>query len=429
MMRVMQLAAAASAILVQVSPAVAQPRDYSVSGAASVQSSGLYNPYTLLARKDVQAIADEALKGPITERRLSSILRDSEITVDHLVATDVLTRLPDGTYRLAMTVFTIEDRLLLDRVGDTLGRSLAQAVLARRADFDRILGSYDMPGVDPALVRMALIGCLMLDWDGLRVTAESGFRTAAVRKANGDEFQMVLRERTPLATSRALYWGSHNAPAAGGTVRMSTFGDHHPGSTRAAFPDLTWIVEERDFGRVARSPVSSQLAKAFAAEMAESQDIAALIMRHLRTGPASAETLGAAASQTAERTRRVLDLLTSLQYVELKDGQYHAAVPVFTVERDGEMLRAFRALGRQVMLEWLTQNYPEAQRQLDSLAALRAGVPFKTMFTEIWHPIFGWANYHLVREGLLHDPYGPKARFVSFVPFVWDARLRLDLFS
>lgn len=417
------------AALALAAPTPAQQREYSVSGAASVKSVGLYNPYTLLVRKDVQRVADEALTGPISAERLASLLAGSEVTADHLTTTDVLIRRTDGSYQLGMTVFTAEDRVLLDRVSDGLGQSLAQAVVARRKDFDRILGRYDLQGVDPAMVRMALVGCLMLDWDGLRVTAENDFRTAAVKKPSGDEYQMVLRERTPLASARALYWGSHNAPAAGGAIKMSTFGDHHPGSARAAFPDLTWIVEERDFGRIARTPLAPQLAKAFAAEMESTQDATALIMRRLRAGGADEAALSQAAGQPLERTRQILELLTALNYVSLSGGRYQAAIPVFTAERDGEMLREFRALGRAVMLDWLKKNYATSERQLGSLAALRAGVPFKVMYTEIWHPIFGWANYHLVRDGYLHDPYGPKARFISFVPFVWDASLRMDFFS
>lgn len=429
-MRMRLLLGAAMSLCLAAGPAAAQQRDYFVSGAANVQASkGLYNPYTLLARKDVQAIADEALKGPISAARLTTLLRDSEVKLDHLLESAVLVRLPDGRYRLDMTVFTAEDRLLLDQVSDPLGRSLAASILDRREEFDRILGRYDMPGVDPSLVRMALIGCLMLDWDGLRVTADNGFRTAAVRKPNGDQFQMVLRERTAQAANRALYYGSHNMDAAGGAMRMSTFGDHHPGSARVAFPDLTWIVEERDFARLARAPVTAQLADAFSAEMTDSQDVAALVMRRLREGPADAAALSDAASQGAERTKAVLDLLAALQYVEKDGDRYRAIVPVFTLERDGEMIGQLRDLGRAIMLDWFRKNYDDVRRRLAGLTALKAGVPFKTMFTEIWHPIFGWTNYHLVREGYLHDPYGPKARFVSFVPFVWDKRLRLDVFS
>lgn len=429
MLRFSRAMISAVGALALAAPIAAQQREYSVSGAASVKSVGLYNPYTLLVRKDVQRVADEALKGPISADRLASLLAGSEVTADHLTATDVLIRRPDGSYQLGMTVFTAEDRVLLDRVADNLGQSLAQAVVARRKDFDRILGRYDLQGVDPAMVRMALIGCLMLDWDGLRVTAENDFRTAAVKKPSGDEYQMVLRERTPLASARALYWGSHNAPAAGGAIKMSTFGDHHPGSARAAFPDLTWIVEERDFGRVARAPLAPELAKAFAAEMQSTQDVTALIMRRLRGGAANEAVLAQAAGQPVERVRRTLQLLAALNYVSLSNGEYQAAIPVFTEERDGAMIREFRALGREVMLDWLRKNYATSERQLSGLTALRAGVPFKVMYTEVWHPIFGWANYHLVRDGYLHDPYGPKARFISFVPFVWDASLRLDFFS
>jgi hypothetical protein len=404
-------------------------RDYALSGAALVrQSTGLNNPYTLLRRPEARMIASAALEGPLSEERVAALLRGSEVQIDNLLETSVLRRNPDGTYGLAMTVLTVEDRELIDRVSDPMGRSLAEAFLGERAAFDRILSRYDLDGVDPAMVRMALIGCVVLDWDGLRVTAEQNYRSRPVPRANGDRYQMVLRERAPHISERALYWGSHNNSTAGDTIWMTTFGDQMRGTKRVAFPDLTGIIEGPDLQAHAPPPVAAFMAETLSAGLEASQQTAGRIMIALRAGPANAAALAAAAQQPLERVQRVLDLLAALLYVELRDGRYRAAVPVFTFDRDGAMIAEYRALGQRVIRDWLAANYGRIQQQLSSLAALRAGVPYRTMFTELWHPIFGWANYHLVREGYLHDPNGPNPRFVGFVPFVWDAQLRLQSF-
>lgn len=404
--------------------------DYSVYGAATTRNStGLSNPYTMLRLPAAQAVATEALAGRLSAERLAALLRGSEVQIQHLLDASVLAPTGDGNYRLAMTVLTVADRELLDRVADPLGRSLAAAFLAERAAFDRILARYDMPGVDPALVRMALIGCAILDWDGLRLTAAENYRALPVPRPNGDRFQMVLRERAPHLSGYSIYVGSHNAPAAGDTVWMTTFGDAHRGGRRVGFPDLTWIVEGSDLEAQAPAPIAAELARSLGARMEEAQDIAAPIMMALRNGAADAAALARAAGRSAEQVQPILDLLVAIQYVESRDGTYRALIPVFTLERDGEMIRGYRALGRQVMNRWLRANYARAQQDLSGLAALRAGVPFRTMFTELWHPIFGWTNYHLVRQGYLYDPYGPTARYISFAPFVWDAQLRLESFS
>src|SRR5687768_16660909 len=155
--------------LVQTGAEAQRARDYALSGAALVrQSTGLNNPYTLLRRPEARAIATAALEGPLSSERLAALLRGSDVQIDNLLETSVLRRNPDGTYGLAMTVLTVEDRELIDRVSDPMGRSLAEAFLRERAAFDRILSRYDLEGVDPAMVRMALIGCVVLDWDGLR---------------------------------------------------------------------------------------------------------------------------------------------------------------------------------------------------------------------------------------------------------------------
>lgn len=407
----------------QAAPALAQQTPYTISGAALVpNSTGLDNPYTLLRRPDVQAIAHEALAGPLTRERLAALLRGSDVTIDHLLRADILAPLDAGRYRLAMTVLPAEDRRLLDRVSARYASSLAEAFLAERPAIDRILARYDMPGVDPEVVRMALIGCVTLDWDGLGVTARGGYRAAPVPKANGDRFQMVLRGRAPDVSGRALYFGSHNAQTAGNRIWMTTFGDH-AGQERAAFPDLTWIIDEGDFAGHSSRTLAPQLSSLFASGMSDAQDLTGAIMIALRDGPADVAALARAIRQTPARTEAVLGLLQALQYVELREGRYRAIVPVFTYDRDHQMLAEYRELGRQIMRRWLAANYERIRGELSGLAALRAGVPYPVMFTEIWHPLFGWTNYHLVRRGYLHDPYGPTSRFMSFVPFVWEARL------
>ena len=46
-------------------------------------------------------------------------------------------------------------------------------------------------------------------------------------------------------------------------------------------------------------------------------------------------------------------------------------------------------------------------------------LPFETVYTEVWHFIFGIANRVLVEEGLFADPYAEERKSKGFIPAVW----------
>ena len=57
--------------------------------------------------------------------------------------------------------------------------------------------------------------------------------------------------------------------------------------------------------------------------------------------------------------------------------------------------------------------------RISSLTALRQGVPFTVIYSEVWHYIFGHANYFLAADGLITDPYAEAWPFRGFVPVLW----------
>ncbi|MEZ5995928.1 MAG: hypothetical protein R3C25_09240 [Hyphomonadaceae bacterium] len=412
------LAATLSAITATGWPlaAMAQARRWSIAGAASTGSSGWDNPYNVLGETAVQELAAAALDGPLTRADVDRRLSGTGITVQNLIATDVLRRLPNGRYALAFNVVPREDKLLARSVADGAGASLAAAFLAEQAAFGAAFARYDLPHVDRGVLAMALVGCVVLDWDGLGVTASDGWRASPQRKPNGDVFQMTMSEISPDVSVRALYWGSHNTATEDGATVLSTFGDHEA-PNRLGFPDVTSRVSTNDMQAYAPSDVARALANALNSGMRAQQDEVGRIMMRLREGPATPEELG------AERTTQ--RLLEGLLYVRNESGRYHAHVPVISAAHDAAMVEEVRAHGRAIMRAWLGQNYARVREQLSGLRSVRAGVPYEIVFTQLWHDLFGWTNYHLVREGFMYDPYGPDAEWVSFVPFVWEASLNL----
>lgn len=390
-------------------------RSWIITGTQNTRSSGPRNPSYVLSNLRVQALVLMALEGPVTRSDIEEWLASTDITLQNLIDTDVLSPADADRYVLAFNVMTRQDLQRLRQVANPAGASLAAAIAEGRPAFERALQRYDLPHVDRGVLTMALIGCVILDWDGLDVTAELGLRVPPVVKPNGDKFLMSMLERAADVSVRALYWGSHSATAADGAVVLTTFGDHEM-PRRLAFPDISRRINADTLAGIASGPVAGRLAAALGGRSNVAADDAGRIMLRLRDGPALRAEIEQADT---------LELLELLRYVRTIDGVCHAHVPVFTAARDIGMLNEVRSVGRGILASWLETHYASVRSQLRELSAVHAGVPFERVFTQVWHDLFGWANYHLVRQGLMYDPYGPDAEWVSFVPFVWEASLDL----
>ena len=159
--------------------------------------------------------------------------------------------------------------------------------------------------------------------------------------------------------------------------------------------------------------------------MLDQEDAAAEIMIALRGGKANKKSIVKKLGLDEEVTARTLRLLEAMYYIEENDGEYIARIPVFTSKNDEKMTQEVRALGQQIISNWLAVNYDDIKGDLMDLSAVKAGVDYDIVFVQVWHELFAWANYHLVQSGYLYDPYGPNAEFVSFVPFVWEKSMNL----
>ena len=87
------------------------------------------------------------------------------------------------------------------------------------------------------------------------------------------------------------------------------------------------------------------------------------------------------------------------------------------------MVEQSLALSRQILSTWLKENYPIIRKELGTLTAMRHGVPIESLFTQIWHELFGLATRELVAQGFLFDPAGPKMRYKRSYPTLWRHEL------
>ena len=325
-----------------------------------------------------------------------------------------LIRREGDRYFLNFPLFTAADVRVIMQTSERFAQSLAQALLARRADIGSTLRSYDAAGVDQKEVLFFVLGCASLDWDGLRLTRARGYRTEGAARPDGD-YVPYAEEKSNVSFAR-MYRGSHNgAPIA--NVHFTSFGDDE--AKRYAFPDLLWRLP----AQVSAADYPESLQRPLRSMVARSLDHAGLevgqILFALRDGDQTTEELARAAGTDVPETTTLLNLLLSLDYVSEKSGRYRARVPVLT-KRDEAMTRRLVAIGHEVMENWLAANYSKIKDELKGLSFTRSGVPFEDGFTMIWHYLFGITNRRLVDAGLFADPYSPARKYKGSIPAVYE---------
>jgi hypothetical protein len=87
------------------------------------------------------------------------------------------------------------------------------------------------------------------------------------------------------------------------------------------------------------------------------------------------------------------------------------------------MLSAAIAFNRDVAGKWLQQNYPAMRLALVRLTAVRQGMGYPALFTQIWHELFGLATRELASEGTIEDPRAATSTSPGSVAAVWRTSL------
>jgi DNA-binding MarR family transcriptional regulator len=388
---------------------------YGITGS----ESGSYS--SAMSRVAVQKLLLDLAATPRKPEFLDVALNGSGISRADLEQLGLVHRQGDN-YIINFYLMTKTDELKVRQVTEAHARSLAAAFLARRQEIEAAIQPYQLKGVEPKAVAYILVGCFVLDWDGLNITAEKGYRSEATTRPNGDRYTPWARERSDL-TLKGLFWGSHNDYEP--EVVFTSFGDHFA-VPRYALPDLLTSAPSR----VTRPEMSISLKRKLSRVVEQSLKITNQRLGHmmllLREGEKSLDELAQAAGLKPNEATDPLALLAELGYIEQEGGRYHALVPVFTEREKGMVQRVLR-IGRQVMDEWLAANYDQIKAELSDISPVRFGVPYNQGFTQIWHYIFGSANRQLVEAGFFANPYAESRRYKGFIPVVWHPSLDPDV--
>ena len=175
--------------------------EYSYSGSREL---GLEFRKTM-ALPEVQQLLLEMAESPRSAGYIKDALNEIDITLSDLLNLQLVWQKEDR-FELSFVLYTCEDMNMIRSVAEEIGKLLAEGILTRRTDIQKIIKSDVPSGVDWHETAFFFIGCVSLDWDGLRVSRNKGFLT---QPKKGEYLPQAIQPGGG-GSKRALYWGSHN---------------------------------------------------------------------------------------------------------------------------------------------------------------------------------------------------------------------------
>lgn len=415
-------------------PALQGERRFYTGYKGSLPSDPRLLARTYFDQPRVRALIYEVEKGPVPAGRVRTALEGSGSTLEDLLRVGLLREEETG-YVLGFNYFNARDMSAVAAVAREHVPFLVRAYLDHRSELYELLEEYPVETVAADRLAFVLIAGFSLNWDGLALTREEGFRRDVLVEGEGFGYSFWASEVVPDHDPHGFYWGSSTLP--GGSFNYptdpvdwsySSFGDPYS-DPRMNFPDLLLTpahdmrpaVREaaRRIGLIHDTSLGGDFRDVLGFE--SGRDFAAVLFS-LREAAKDATSL-ARALPDPTRAAACLALLEEIQYVDKDEaGIYHLLVPVLDRE-DRRVVDGVLRLSRRILTPWLHEHYPALRDELGSLTSMRQGVPFESLFTQIWHELFGLATRDLVRSGLLFDPAGPAMVYKGSYPVLWRQEL------
>jgi hypothetical protein len=393
----------------------AQDSVISTGVTGSITASGLDDPQYVLSFLPIQRLMLEATRHPLTKSDIDNAVQGTPVTLSRLLQLDLL-RQEGDTYRLNYLLLTTEDQRTMYRVCAGYGQRLAEAFRSHKAEFDQIFSRYPSASLRLQLM-FDLIAGAALNWGGLDVATNLGYRAQPPRHANGDVYLVHSAEVGPRLDFKGLYLDSETAP--GSKMSFSTFGDGVSLPRLQGMPDVFDGIESAVEDWKSSPEVYATLRSEYISLMLTAIDDAGQVMNAVANGAGTDAALAELPTIPEDRRKAIMRLLMAIGYVQEKDRSYSVGVPVLT-QRDKPLVDATLKLSRQIMTDWLQRNYPTMKDELSGLSPMRSGVPFALAFSEVWHYEFGFATKSLAESGFYANPRAQGNRYEGYVPLVWE---------
>lgn len=380
---------------------------------------------------DVQVVLERLESGPMAGAEIRKALQNSGASLEDLLRLKLL-RLDEDGYRIGFSYFTRDEMKKIHRLAERWVPRLVAAYREQQPAFDRIFESYDVPTVDRDHLAFVLLAGFALNWDALQQTRDEGYRKPILVNGDGWRYSFWASEVDPEYSTKGFVWGSSTAPTADDNIdppidfSFSTFGDPYsyprmgpPALFYLSKDELTPQVREaiHRVGLVDESVWGFDFERVLG--FSRGRSIGAMLFA-LREGPKTLDQLRAVAIPADRaKAKHLIDLLEIIGYVVSQDdGRVTLTTPVLA-ERDRSMVKAALALHREILGEWLRVAYPQIKRELSGITVVQQGLPFESVFTQIWHDFFGLATRQLAEAGLIADVYSPEVTHQGWFGVVW----------
>jgi len=384
----------------------------------SIRASGLDDPQYVLSFVSIQRLMLDATSHPLTSEEVAAAVRGTPVTLDRLLQLELLRR-DDDKFRLNYLLLTSADQQAIYAASAGYGQSLADAFRAHKPEFDQILTRYPDASLRAQLL-FGLIAGAGLNWGGLHLATELGYRVQPGHHANGDVYLIHSTERGAQLNLVGFYLDSQTAP--GPKVSFSTFGDGNSMPRLQGLPDVFDGLESAVEDWKKLPSVYAALRSEYIVLVLSAIDDAGQIMSAVAAGNDTDKLLSTNVSISTDRRKSVVALLTAIGYLRETDHHYSVGVPIL-LDRDKPMVDAALTLSRRVLTEWLRANYSLMEKKLAGLSPMRNGLPFTLVFNEVWHYTFGFATKSLAEAGFYTNPRVPGNRYEGYVPLVWTSSL------
>jgi hypothetical protein len=389
---------------------------------------------TYFNRPEVRALFASLETGPIATEKGVRVLSGTPTQLADLLRLRLL-REDQGQLHIGFPYFTSHDIDAVHAVAAKYVPSLVAAYKTKQARLETILGRYPVPGVSRKRLAFVLVAGFSLNWDALELLEKEGYRQPMLVQGDGWQYTFWASEDVPNYSYRGYYWGSSTFPSDAMNLApplkfaFSSFGDPLS-DPRMNLPDLLALPPDQMTPPVRAAAQRLGLRDDNALELglknviglSRARSIGAILFA-LRNGATRIEQICAAAASDGTDCEGEMQLLVATKYVKTsRDHQYALSVPVFDMS-DQAMLNSALDLSRAVIVDWLKQNYAPIQGDLSDLTAVRQGISYAAMFTQIWHELFGLTTRELIESGQIEDPRAANVVWNGSIPVVWRADL------
>lgn len=343
-----------------------------------------YNPSLVLREPKMSSLMAVLNEGPRTPAELAE-MGYAAGDVQRAVALKAIT---DGgeRVRIAVPLLTLADAEHIHRALAPLAADLAERLVLGVGPSDARLAAGGFGGT-AELVRLAVYGCMGLDWAGLALLDRLGLTHPGNTYPDGGVFT-ILGQEVSGAPPAGRYCSSHTAQ--GNEYCFTSFGDNS--GRRWGLPDLFWLFE-----RAAWQPQSglpAELSEGLARVASE---------QALRLIDEAGEVLARGGGNGGSSGGAVLQLLRQLDYLS-EEGL--PLLPVMSL-RHWCLIEAAMRETISAMREWLKLNHAAVVAAADGTSPARNGVDPRLLFVELWHDLFGETNRTLAAAGWMAEPQAP----------------------